>query len=363
MWYNMVIRIVPYNNHGECMICKESPIYQQIIMHFESRIFDGTLQAGSRIPPTSELARSFAVNPETVQTALKRLMERGLVERRRGAGTFVRKGIKGRTAAIVFGENNFTRIDRSFFNILLKCLMRRLPAAGWDFRHFITTERPEADAAFHELEKAVADGSVRAVIEFCTNDMIIGWLDNGCLAPSSRRATFIDYPDILAQALEYLMKLGRKDIAVVCGKERESLKAYEEIAAGICGRPGAASINFQFAGDTQRDGYATTMELLNGSGSRPDAIASLCDSASRGIIFALLEKGVRIPEEIAFITHSNKGVELFSHIELTRLEIDPDKLAMAMVDEIICKIEGKQYKQLPVKATLIEGLSCGERKT
>ncbi len=346
------------------MIRKESPIYQQIIMHFEGRIFDGSLQPGSRIPPTVELAKDFNVNPETVQTALKRLMDRGLVERRRGAGTFVRKGVKGKTAAIVFGENNFTRIDRAFFNILLKCLMRRLPAAGWNFRHFITTEKPEADAAFHELEKGVEDGSIRAVIEFCSNEMIKEWLLKHSGIPSSTKASYVDFQNIFAQALEHLLKLGRKDIAAILIEDNERVAPqsdFEEIAARVLGAGSAAKIRFISADSKQQDGYAAAMSLLSSSEPRPDAIISLCDSSTRGILFALLEKGVRIPQDMALITHSNKGVEIFSHIPLSRLEVDPDKVALAMIEEIMCKIEGKPYNQTPVRAALVPGLSCGEK--
>lgn len=342
------------------MFDRESPIYQQIIMHFEGRIFDGSLPAGSKIPSTTELARGFNVSAETVQTALKRLMERGLVDRRRGAGTFVRKGVHTRTVAIVFGENNFTRVDRAFFNILLRCLMRRLPASGWEFRHFITTEEPEADIAFHELEKSVADGSVRAVIEFCSNAMIKRWLDTQCDVPSSTRGACVDVPHLFGQALEHLMKLGRKDIAVVFGQERMAPEVHKAIAADLMGKHGPVKLTFVAADDTQRGGYSATQKLLATNGPRPDSILSLCDGATRGILFALMEKGVRVPQDMALITHANKGVEIFSNIPLTRLEIDPDKVAAELIDEITRKLEGKPYNQIPVRATLVAGLSCGE---
>ena len=239
---------------------RESPIYQQIIMHFEERIFDGRLPAAARIPSTNELAKSFNVNPETVQTALKRLMERGLVERRRGAGTFVRKGVQEKTVAIVFGENNFTRIDRAFFNILLTCLMRQLPEKGWNFRHFITTEKPEADAAFHELERAVENGSVRAIIEFCSNDMIRKWLDNASV-PSAKCEPQIDYLALLERALKHLSGLGKRNIAVLAGKEHVALKDYQGIADKLIAAQELSEVSFSFAHEAQADGYNATMPL------------------------------------------------------------------------------------------------------
>ena len=59
---------------------KQSPIYQQIIMHFEERILSGALKPGDRLDSTTALARKFDVNPETIQLALGKLAERGIID-------------------------------------------------------------------------------------------------------------------------------------------------------------------------------------------------------------------------------------------------------------------------------------------
>ncbi|VXB07502.1 FadR family transcriptional regulator [Pseudoclavibacter sp. 8L] len=54
----------------------------------------GVLQAGERLPPESELAKSLGVSPVTVREALVLLRQRGLVttKRGRGGGSFVTAG-------------------------------------------------------------------------------------------------------------------------------------------------------------------------------------------------------------------------------------------------------------------------------
>jgi GntR family transcriptional repressor for pyruvate dehydrogenase complex len=54
-------------------------------------INDGVLQPGSRLPPERELAQQFQVSRTTVREALKLLTLSGLLEARRGSGTFVRE--------------------------------------------------------------------------------------------------------------------------------------------------------------------------------------------------------------------------------------------------------------------------------
>ena len=66
------------------------PAWAQIEAQLAERIESGGLQAGERLPPERELARSLGVSRMTVRQALDALSRRGLVERGVGRGTFVR---------------------------------------------------------------------------------------------------------------------------------------------------------------------------------------------------------------------------------------------------------------------------------
>jgi GntR family transcriptional regulator len=65
------------------------PLYAQVEDSLAARIADGALQAGDRLPSEDELVRDFAVSRTTVRSAIQSLVQRGLVEIRRGLGTFV----------------------------------------------------------------------------------------------------------------------------------------------------------------------------------------------------------------------------------------------------------------------------------
>ena len=53
------------------------------------RISDGSLPAGSRLPSEDSLVQEYAVSRTTIRAAIQSLVQRGLVEIRRGKGTFV----------------------------------------------------------------------------------------------------------------------------------------------------------------------------------------------------------------------------------------------------------------------------------
>ena len=72
-----------------------TPKYVQIEDHIISEIRNGRLKTGDRIPSESELVRMFQVSRITVTTAIKELTARGILVRRQGKGTFVRRDDPG----------------------------------------------------------------------------------------------------------------------------------------------------------------------------------------------------------------------------------------------------------------------------
>jgi GntR family transcriptional regulator len=65
------------------------PAYRRIQLALQERIEGRELEPGDAVPSERELARAYAVSLMTARHALAELQRAGLVERRRGAGTFV----------------------------------------------------------------------------------------------------------------------------------------------------------------------------------------------------------------------------------------------------------------------------------
>lgn len=65
------------------------PLYAQVEAGIVSSIADGTFPPGSRLPNEEELVARFGVSRTTIRQTIQNLIRRGLVEIRRGKGTFV----------------------------------------------------------------------------------------------------------------------------------------------------------------------------------------------------------------------------------------------------------------------------------
>jgi DNA-binding transcriptional MocR family regulator len=77
-------------NHINIDRAAATPLAEQVYEAIEGRIVGGLLPENSRLPTTRELAAALGINRGTVQTAYRRLQQRGLVEGRVGSGTIVR---------------------------------------------------------------------------------------------------------------------------------------------------------------------------------------------------------------------------------------------------------------------------------
>lgn len=67
----------------------DRPIYAQLVDQIQRMIVTGIFPAGSRLPSVRELAAEAAVNPNTMQRALVKLEEDGLLYAQRTSGRYV----------------------------------------------------------------------------------------------------------------------------------------------------------------------------------------------------------------------------------------------------------------------------------
>lgn len=68
-----------------------TPLYVQLMEELETSIRNGVYKPGDKIMTEAEMAREYGVSLITVRKAVGSLMEKGLVVRKQGKGTFVTK--------------------------------------------------------------------------------------------------------------------------------------------------------------------------------------------------------------------------------------------------------------------------------
>ncbi|KRN59288.1 GntR family transcriptional regulator [Limosilactobacillus secaliphilus] len=71
---------------------QSGPLYQQIADQLEEMIFTGIYREGEQVPSTTQLSQELHINPATVLKGMNQLVNRQLLEKRRGLGMFVAAG-------------------------------------------------------------------------------------------------------------------------------------------------------------------------------------------------------------------------------------------------------------------------------
>lgn len=74
----------------------EKPLFQQVADQIAEGIFNGAYLEGEQIPSTTEISKSYQINPATVLKGMNLLVERQLIEKKLGIGMFVLPGAQER---------------------------------------------------------------------------------------------------------------------------------------------------------------------------------------------------------------------------------------------------------------------------
>ena len=110
-------------------IDRQSPVpyYFQLSELLEQEIMSGRWEPGTRLPSEPEISRQLGLSRTTIRQALGRLEQRGLVQRRKGQGTFVaesepRSWLLQSSAG--FFEEEFARMGRVVTSVVLRAIVR-----------------------------------------------------------------------------------------------------------------------------------------------------------------------------------------------------------------------------------------------
>src|SRR5579863_3780892 len=127
------------------------PLHAQVEQELVKSIAEGALTPGSRLPAEGHLVQRFAVSRTTIRTAVQSLVARGLVEIRRGKGTFVtRPAISQELTGFV---EDMQAIGRE---ASARVLDRRLVAASETVARQLSLQRGAAVARIQRVR--LADG-------------------------------------------------------------------------------------------------------------------------------------------------------------------------------------------------------------
>ncbi|MGG0836046.1 GntR family transcriptional regulator [Bacillus paralicheniformis] len=73
---------------------EKQPIFQQVSEMIENDILKNIYQEGEQIISTTQIAKSFQINPATAVKGINLLVDQGILLKKRGVGMFVKTGAR-----------------------------------------------------------------------------------------------------------------------------------------------------------------------------------------------------------------------------------------------------------------------------
>lgn len=316
----------------------DAPKYMDLMNWIREQILSGEFTVGMRLPSENELGKKFAISRQTVRQATSVLESEGLLERRRGSGTYVSasknnlKKNSSRNIGVVL-----TYLDDYIFPSIVKGIEKVLTKNGYFMQIAFTYNRVEKEAyILDSMMKNNVDGLIiepsKSGIPYINTDFYqkIKALGIPCIFVHADTNPLMGIPSIrmddykLGQsAAEYLIKHGHKNIAgIFKSDDMQGQLRYSGVINALKHHDLLASERNMYWYTTEdikliRKGNLDT-EILERIG---DATALVCynDEMAKALIDILSKAGKKIPDDISIISFddlalgSTIGLTTFAH--------------------------------------------------
>lgn len=358
-----------------------TPLYQQIAADIRAQIVAGTLAVGARLDPNRDLVNRYDVSIVTVNKALTLLVSEGLIYTRVGRGTFVARApipvfTRGGAEA---GPIGFVLSDLTspYFSLIAYAAQERADARGYGLV-FASSSRgvDNEEQQIRRLRRLGVGAFIIASMRrsYRIDEPIRELQRDGIpfLMVSFTEGEDVPYVGTDLEhtgyiATRHLLDAGRKRIGYLSDQRgsppgemrrkgfRQALAEADERA-----RP-EFEFEYPMVGEGQDywSGYAVG-EQVAALSDRPDAMLVFNDLGALGFEDALLDCGIRVPEEIAVVGVDDIEESARARVPLTTVRQPTRRIGALAVDTLIDWLAGtpRPIRQL-FDPELVIRESCG----
>ena len=365
---------------------------QRLASEFRQKIERGEWAVGGRLPTTRELALSYRVSVNTVQTAFRELEGEELVERRPRIGGYVknryprRGGLRAATTLGVVGPQSATepKVGGEWGFRIVRGLDAGLASSGFHLSTFSYLLPDDGTALTKVLEKIDQAGGTIAGMMIFNHEAIAGLLDeldnrNVPWVTVNRSKEHAAHNFVTHDAFRggriigrCFAKMGFERVAMLSdalGPMRSSGDKFHGFLDGwIEGGMPSRNMDFvlcpTFHEEVGHDNFLAYVEKYG----PPRGVFAAGDFQALGAIRACRELGLSVPDQVAVIGATGLEVSAYSHPSLTVLETPMEEIGdtaghmlLEMAREGVRRMSGRYLKtgltireSCPIPAKLLE---------
>jgi DNA-binding LacI/PurR family transcriptional regulator len=312
---------------------------------------------GIKLPTIEEMCALFGVSRTTLEVALQTVERRGLIRRRRGSGIYGTERIRQRTIGMVFGGDIFSAGFSPYWSLLLQAVGTHAGAFGVAPQAYLDIPQGQGGLGGHpqlfdDLEAGRLDGLLLFAFDSTDSEVehIRGYgipLVLPCGAPPDWVVTE-DYDACIRLAAREIARQSRRHIGLLAPLD------YRTVLAAELQRLGVADVRIDDwsydtwaqiipgAGSHEHCAYRLTQHMIDQAPQHPlpEVVVSLEDTATRGVLIAVLQAGRQPGRDLALISSANAGSPVLTPYaaEICCLVFDPTahvRAALTMLETLL----------------------------
>jgi DNA-binding LacI/PurR family transcriptional regulator len=359
-----------------------TPLYQQIVDDIKSKIAAKELKAGDQLGSHAELSSVYHVSLITVKKALATLINDGVVFSRVGKGTYVAQHTAD---ARQNGHPTIGLVIQDIRSPFFSRVMHSVEDAAYELGYHVLVSNSSGKAEKEEAQ-------IARFREFGVSGMIIASMSHKYHAtPAIRKMLHQGFPFVMVSyiadkdvpfvgsdhgrgaylATEYLVKQGYQRIGYINGEQGNMVgelrrHGYEE-ALKAHGRRADKRLQFHLRMRGEQHDYESGYEIgkkFPKLSVKPDAVFVYNDLSALGFEEAILEQGLRIPEDVAIVGFDDIDRGEYAQVPLTTMRQPTALIGTHAVELLVKLMNGKSGPLRKIlKPELVIRQSSGRKET
>lgn len=349
---------------------------QELVQSLQSMIEQGTYAPGDPIPSERELSRVQGVSRTTVRRAIQQLVDKGVLYRVPGSGTYVGSG-PIRTARSGHASIGvlLPTLANPYFGELVTAIERECRSEGFQLL-LGQTEMPGHSITPY-LERYAENPAVQGVISVASGGETFPGPYEVLQRAGKPLLFVVRHPEAVnadavatdhiggaRDLMRYLIGLGHRRIAYVGSARAHTPRHFQGYLQGLreAGLPEDPELQVMAFGDQLDQVGEAGVRMLLERQVDFTAIFAQIDFIAIGVLRALRSYGIRVPEQVSVVGFDNIPSAEHLHPPLTTVDhtvSEIGRLAVMLLQDRMTKRYDGPARQVIIQPRLVIRQSCG----
>ena len=334
--------------------------FEQVRDTLLEEIKKGVYERTLKLPSENELIERFDIARETARKAIFDLVRKGLVERRKGAGSFITKQGQRRSGLIglLMPDASSARIFRDFVSEITRLARRN----GYEVivRDLSVGSIAEAKVRVRRIARELAAQNVEGVVfrplideRLVTSNLeIVRIFKNAetpvvlmdsdvAISPERSECDLVTIDNVSAgrRVAEHLLKQGRRKVAFMMnGTVLRHNENWRNRLFGVAGEMAIRNVEYAVRPLDFKPDSRLALKKLFKSRFHPNAIVCGNDETAVQLIESLLAIGKRVPGDVAVVGFDDADIAASFKIPLTTVRQPSKLIATTVLRTLLARI-------------------------